>query len=117
MLLEGQQFTQYHLVKRLKSGSRGEVYLAADKHHHHVAIKIIQTDYSLYPDDTAEEAVQLFLREMQAIAQLEHPHILSVYDSGEEYSDGITFLYTVMPFHEDGSLSDWLRKPVQSRLL
>ncbi len=54
---------------------------------------------------------------MQAIAQLEHPHILSVYDSGEEYSDGITFLYTVMPFHEEGSLSDWLRKPGQSRVL
>src|SRR6266516_4675358 len=118
MLLEGLQLTRYRIVQQLRSGGRSETYLAVDEcHHHPVAIKIIQTDYSLYPDDTAEEAVQLFLREMQAIAQLEHPHILSVYDSGEEYSDGITFLYTVMHFHEEGSLSDWLRKPGQSRVL
>src|SRR5436190_23248860 len=80
MLLEGQQLTQYRLIRRLKSGSRGEVYLAVDEHHHHVAIKVIQIDYSLYPDnDTAEEAVQHFLHEMQAIAQIEHPHILPLH--------------------------------------
>ena len=118
MLLEGQQLTQYRIVQRLKSGSRSEIYLAVDEYHHqYVAIKVIQTDYSLYPDDTAEEAVQLFLREMQAIAQLEHPHILSVYDSGEEYSDGITLVYMVMPFHEEGSLADWLGKPEQPKVL
>ena len=119
MLLEGQQLTQYRIVQRLKSGSRSEIYLAVDEYHHqYVAIKVIQTDYSLYPDDnTAEEAVQLFLREMQEIARLEHPHILTVYDSGEEYSDGITLVYMVMQFHEEGSLADWLRKPAQSRVL
>jgi serine/threonine protein kinase len=118
MLLEGQQLTQYRLVQRLKSGSRGEVYLAVDEYHQHVAIKVIQTNYSLYPDeDTAEEAVQLFLREMQAIAQLEHPHILPVYNLGEEYSDGITLVYMVMPFHEEGSLADWLGKPEQPKVL
>ena len=118
MLLEGQQLTQYRLVQRLKSGSRGEIYLGVDENHHHVAIKVIQIDYSLYPDDdTAEEAVQHFFREMQAIAQIEHPHILPLHDSGEEYSDGVTLVYMVMPFHEEGSLADWLSKPGQSKAL
>src|SRR5438270_5207810 len=118
MLLEGQQLAQYCIIQRLRSGGMGEVYLALDENlHRHVAIKVIQTDYSHYPnDDAAEEAVRLFLREMQAVAQLEHANILPVYASGEEYFDDITLMYMVMPFREEGSLADWLRTPGKSRV-
>ena len=54
---------------------------------------------------------------MQAVAQLEHPNILPVYDSGEEYIDDLTLMYMVMPFREEGSLADWLRTPGKSRVL
>src|SRR5712691_11067325 len=119
MLLEGQQLAQYCIIQRLRSGGMGEVYLALDENlHRHIAIKVIQTDYSHYPDDdAAEEAVRLFLREMQAVAQLEHPNILPVYDSGEESIDDLTLMFMVMPFREDGSLADWLRTPGKSRIL
>src|SRR2546421_895460 len=119
MLLEGQQLAQYCIIQRLRSGGMGEVYLALDENlHRHIAIKVIQTDYSHYPDDdAAEEAVRLFLREMQAVAQLEHPNILPVYDSGEEYIDDLTLMFMVMPFREEGSLADWLRAPGKSRIL
>jgi len=112
VLREGQQFAHYRIVHRLKSGGMGEVYLADDVQlRRHVAIKVIRTDTSHYFDtDIEHEAARLFLREMQAIGQLEHRYILSVYDSGEEYLDGTTYMYMVMPYRPEGSLTDWLRK-------
>ena len=68
----------YEIVSPLGAGGMGEVYLAADMAvERQVAIKVIRTDISLY--STQEEfraAVRLFNREANAIARLDHPHIL-----------------------------------------
>src|SRR5947209_15186657 len=100
MLLEGQQFAQYRIVRALRSGGMGEVYLADDRQlHRHVAIKVIRTNSSRYNDDTImQEAARLFLREAQAIAHLDHPHILPLFDYGEDVIDEATLMYMVMPF-------------------
>src|SRR5438105_8583370 len=112
MLLEGQLFKQYHIVRQLKSGGMGEVYLANDVHlHRQVAIKVIRNDTFDYSDaDTSIDAASLFLREARAIARLDHNHILPLYSVDEESINGIPHMYMVMPFRHVGSLTDWLYK-------
>lgn len=112
MQLEGQLFDQYRFMCLLRSGGMGEVYLAEDEQlHRRVAIKVIWTDTSYYADPiTAREAAHLFLREAQAVAQLDHMHILPVYDSGEKTINGVSFMYMVMPFRDKGSFTEWLQK-------
>ncbi|MHC4236408.1 MAG: serine/threonine-protein kinase, partial [Planctomycetota bacterium] len=68
------------------------VYLAADlKHQRQVAVKVLR------PDLTASIATERFLKEIRIAAQLTHPNILTLIDSGD--ADG--FLHYVMPFVED----------------
>ena len=78
MLQEGQQLRHYRIAGLLKSGGMGEVYLAIDTLlHRQVAIKVIQSDAMRSAEtETAREAVRLFLREAQAIAQLDQVNIL-----------------------------------------
>lgn len=110
MRLEQQQFDQYRLVSLLNRGGMGEVYLAEDARlDRHVAIKVIRTDTIQYDDeDEAKEASRLFLREARVIAKLDHPHILPLYDVGEQYLENMRLLYMVMPLRHDGSFADWL---------
>src|SRR5947209_15376690 len=81
------------------------VYLADDKKHHRaVALKV------LLPGLAAFLGVERFLKEIQIAAQLTHPHILALHDSGEAAG----FLYYVMPYCEGASLRQQLE---QRRLL
>jgi eukaryotic-like serine/threonine-protein kinase len=111
MLAEGQQLSHYRLVRLLKSGGMGEVYLAVDTLlHRQVAIKVIDTDALRYAEtDAAKDAARLFLREAQAIAQLDQTNILPLYDSGEQSVNCIALMYMVMPYRQAGSLADWKR--------
>jgi serine/threonine protein kinase len=111
MLPEGQQLSHYRLVRLLKNGGMGEVYLAVDTLlHRQVAIKVIDTDALRYAETSAaQDATRLFLREAQAIAQLDHTNILPLYDSGEQSVNGIALMYMVMPYRQAGSLADWKR--------
>jgi serine/threonine protein kinase/tetratricopeptide (TPR) repeat protein len=71
------------------------VYLAEDlKHHRKVAVKVLR------PDLAASLGPERFLREIEVAANLTHPHILPLHDSGAV--DG--FLYYVMPFIDGESL-------------
>ena len=71
------------------------VYLADDlKHHRSVAVKV------LHPELAAALGHERFLREVEISARLQHPHILTLIDSGE--ADG--FVYYVMPFVDGTSL-------------
>ncbi|HUR07079.1 MAG TPA: protein kinase, partial [Nonomuraea sp.] len=71
------------------------VYLAEDlRHHRKVALKLLR------PELAASLGPDRFLREIQIAAQLQHPHILPLLDSGEV--DG--FLYYVMPYVDGESL-------------
>jgi tetratricopeptide (TPR) repeat protein len=77
------------------------VYLVQDlRHARPVALKLMN------PELAASVAPRRFLREIQLAARLDHPHILPVYDSGEEAGR----LWYVMPYVEGGSLRDRLRR-------
>jgi hypothetical protein len=77
------------------------VYLAEDlKHRRKVALKVLR------PELAATLGPQRFLREIEIAAQLQHPHILPLLDSGE--AEG--FLYYVMPFIDGESLRDRLAR-------
>ncbi len=110
MPLEGQFLGRYLLIHLLGSGGMGEVYLATDTSvNRQVAIKVIRAEVSPYPDhDTRREAARLFQREVKAIAGLDHPHILPLYDYGEVMMNGTMLTYMVMPFRQEGTLNSWL---------
>ena len=77
------------------------VLLAQDlKHRRKVALKVLR------PDLGSAVGADRFLREIEFAAQLSHPHIVPLHDSGE--ADGL--LYYVMPFLEGESLRDRLRR-------
>ena len=80
------------------------VYLARDiKHHRQVALKV------LHPDLAYALGVERFLREIEIAAGLQHPHILTVHDSG--VASGL--LWYTMPFVEGESLRDRLTREKQ----
>jgi serine/threonine-protein kinase len=95
---------RYAIERELGRGGMATVYLAEDaKHGRQVAIKV------LHPELAAALGTARFLREIETAAQLSHPHILSLHDSGE--ADG--FLYYVMPYVEGESLRDRLQREEQ----
>ncbi|HXR65625.1 MAG TPA: protein kinase [Ktedonobacteraceae bacterium] len=119
MSLENHQLGHYRLLHLIGSGGMGEIYLADDLHMpRQVAIKVIRTENDPYNENnTSPEMERLFQREMKAIASLDHPHILPVFDYGTEKIDDIAFTYLVMPYQSEGSLLNWLRKRENGALL
>lgn len=112
MPLQSLQNGRYQTVRELGSGSMGEVFLVNDTViGRQVAIKMMRADPSAYPDtESIKDAVRLFKREAQAIARLEHPNILPLFDFGEEKGEKTVFTYMVMPHCQEGSLADWLKR-------
>src|SRR5919197_4089719 len=110
MLPGNRQLGHYRLVSRLGSGGMGEVYLAEDTRiTRQVAIKVVRAEIEAYPDPVAvQDTVRLFQREMQAITMLDHPHILPLFEFGEEKDGNMILTYMVMPLRQEGSLVDWL---------
>ena len=90
---------RYAIDREIGRGGMATVYLAEDlKHRRKVAVKVLR------PELAASLGVERFVREIEIAANLTHPHILALFDSGE--ADG--FLYCVMPFIEGESLRDRL---------
>jgi serine/threonine protein kinase len=112
MALEELQNGRYRYLRLLGSGGMGEVYLMNDiRVSRQVAIKVTRSEGAPYPgSDTAKDTARLFQREARAIAALDHPNILPLYDFGEETHDDITMSYMVMPFCTEGSLTGWLQR-------
>jgi serine/threonine-protein kinase len=95
---------RYRLDRELGQGGMATVYLAEDlKHHRKVAVKVLR------PELAAVLGAERFLREIETTAQLNHPHILPLYDSGAAGG----FLYYVMPYVEGESLRDRLNREKQ----
>ena len=119
MPLEGIQLGRYRLVNLIGSGNMGEVYLAEDTQlNRQVAIKLMRSEASSYPNpDAVKEAARLFQREAKSIAALDHPHILPLYDYGEQAVNGTSMTYMVMPLRKEGSLATWLQQRGTSSLL
>lgn len=92
---------RYEIERELGAGGMATVYLARDtRHQRHVALKVLR------PDLAAVLGGERFLREIEIAAQIEHPHILTLIDSGD--ANGI--LYYVMPYLRGESLRDWLSR-------
>jgi eukaryotic-like serine/threonine-protein kinase len=92
---------RYAIERELGQGGMATVYLAEDlRHHRKVALKVLR------PELAATLGPERFLREVTIAANLQHPNILPVHDSGEAAG----FLYYVMPFVEGHSLRERLAK-------
>jgi serine/threonine-protein kinase len=95
---------RYVIESELGEGGMATVYLAHDvKHDRKVALKVLR------PELAAVIGADRFLAEIKTTANLQHPHILPLHDSGE--ADG--FLYYVMPYVEGESLRDRLEREKQ----
>ncbi|MBC7810925.1 MAG: protein kinase [Burkholderiales bacterium] len=96
----GAVINQYTVIEHIGRGGMADVWSARDKRlSRTVAIKTIARGLS---EDV--DPIRLFEREAKTIAQLEHPHILPIYDFGEFDEQ----LYIVMRYVSGGSLEDWL---------
>lgn len=112
MTLVGQQIGHYKLLRSVGSGGMGEVYLAEDTRiYRQVAVKIVRESSGPgQGGNNLQEAARSFLREAQAIAILDHPNILPLFDFGEQVIDGTALVYLVTPFRQEGSLAQWLQQ-------
>src|SRR5256884_5529374 len=92
---------RYAVERELGRGGMATVFLAEDlKHRRPVAIKV------LHPELAAALGSERFLREIEIASWLQHPHILSLYDSGAAAGS----LYYVMPYVEGESLRGRLER-------
>ncbi len=92
---------RYRVDREIGAGGMASVFLAEDlRHHRRVAIKLLR------PELAAALGAERFLKEIRLTANLHHPHILPLFDSGE--SDGL--LFYVMPFVEGETLRDRLER-------
>ena len=95
---------RYTIEKELGAGGMATVYLAHDvRHDRRVALKVLR------PELSAILGAERFLAEIKTTANLQHPHILSLFDSGE--ADGTVFY--VMPYVEGESLRDRIKREQQ----
>ena len=95
---------RYTIDQELGAGGMATVYLAHDiKHDRKVAVKVLR------PELAAVIGADRFLAEIKTTANLQHPHILPLFDSGVADS----FLFYVMPFIDGESLRDRLSREKQ----
>jgi serine/threonine-protein kinase len=95
---------RYEVERLVGEGGMATVFLAKDQRHgRKVAIKTLRAELA------ASIGAERFLREIRLAANLQHPNVLALYDSGE--ADGL--LYYVMPYIEGESLRDRLNREQQ----
>jgi eukaryotic-like serine/threonine-protein kinase len=95
---------RYVIARELGAGGMATVYLAHDvRHDRPVALKVLR------PELASILGAERFLSEIKTTANLQHPHILSLFDSGE--ADGLVFY--VMPYVEGESLRERLARHKQ----
>jgi len=102
---------RYRIERRLGEGGMATVYLAEDvKHDRKVALKVLR------PELAAVLGADRFVQEIKTTAQLQHPHILPLYDSGSTTTlngGGTELLYYVMPYIQGETLRAKLDREVQ----
>jgi serine/threonine-protein kinase len=95
---------RYAIDRELGAGGMATVYLAEDlRHDRKVAMKVLR------PELAAVIGAERFLKEIKTTANLQHPHILGLLDSGN--TDGL--LWYAMPYVEGESLRDLLQREKQ----
>ncbi|AZM90020.1 MULTISPECIES: Stk1 family PASTA domain-containing Ser/Thr kinase [Streptomyces] len=107
---------RYELSHVLGRGGMAEVYLGHDTRlGRTVAVKTLRADLARDPSFQAR-----FRREAQSAASLNHPAIVAVYDTGEDYVDNISIPYIVMEYVDGSTLRELLhsgRKLLPERTL
>jgi eukaryotic-like serine/threonine-protein kinase len=102
---------RYRIERQIGAGGMATVYLAYDiRHDRRVAIKVLRAELA------AVIGAERFLAEIKTTANLQHPHILPLFDSGEARQQGGgagTFLFYVMPYVEGESLRALLNREKQ----
>src|SRR5438874_3418951 len=94
----------YAIERQVGAGGMATVYLAQDlRHDRAVALKVLR------PELAAVIGAERFLAEIKLTANLQHPHILPLFDSGEADS----YLFYVMPFVQGETLRDRLTREKQ----
>ena len=98
--IEGLFADRYLIEREIGRGAAATVYLATDRRYDNrqVALKVIR------PEVASSVGIVRFLREIEIVAQLNHPHILPLLDSGTVNQ----VLYYAMPFVSGGTLRDRL---------
>jgi Tol biopolymer transport system component/tRNA A-37 threonylcarbamoyl transferase component Bud32 len=95
---------RYTLERELGAGGMATVYLAHDlRHNRKVAIKV------MHPELAALIGADRFLKEIETTANLQHPHILSLFDSGRVERT----VFFVMPYVQGESLRARLKREIQ----
>jgi serine/threonine-protein kinase len=95
---------RYAIERELGEGGMATVFLADDlKHERKVALKVLK------PELAAVVGAERFLSEIKVTANLQHPHILPLFDSGEADS----FLFYVMPYVEGETLQERIDRDKQ----
>ena len=105
--LEGRELGGCRLVRVVGEGGMGEVYLAEQLNagNRAVAVKVVRPDTLSAQADDVDDIRERFKREVSLSANFNHPNILQVFYSGSEKE----YLYIVMVYAEEGSLSDAIR--------
>ncbi|MGW0338037.1 Stk1 family PASTA domain-containing Ser/Thr kinase [Streptomyces sp. NPDC003011] len=107
---------RYELGQVLGRGGMAEVYFGTDTRlGRTVAVKTLRADLARDPSFQAR-----FRREAQSAASLNHPAIVAVYDTGEDYIDGVSIPYIVMEYVDGSTLRELLhsgRKLLPERTL
>lgn len=105
VLNRGDKVNRFVILDRIGTGGMGVVFAAYDPRlDRKVALKLLRSREDSAA--TPREAQTRLLREAQAMAQLSHPYVISVYDVGTYRSE----VYIAMEFVEGDTLSGWLRK-------
>ncbi len=101
---------RYRVERELGAGGMATVYLAHDlRHDRKVALKVLR------PELAAVIGGERFLAEIRTTANLQHPHILALFDSGRVggAGSGTEIVFYVMPFVEGESLRDRISREKQ----
>ena len=113
-LEEGTRLHRYLIVELIGKGGMGAVYKAYDPElDRRIAIKVMTAEPQ--EGETASRPQSRMMREAQALAKLNHPHVVAVFDVGT-HADGV---YIAMEYVEGKTLRDWLKQdqPSQKEIL
>lgn len=106
--LTGQRLSQYLILERISKGATSTVYKAyQEKLERYVAVKVLSPHFI-----DEEGFLERFKQEARAVAQLDHPNILPVYD----FDQAGEVVYIVMKYVDTGTLKELMGVPLDLRL-